>query len=93
MCYALVGANRFLEFSESNKRLVFLGEYGSIRSLPILHYNTMNFDHMRSRDYYLMFRQIDDKFIALDRQNKLVTWDMLNGELLSESLFEGCDFL
>ena len=38
---------------------------------------------MRPKDFYLMFQQLDDKFVALDRTNILITWDMLNGAEIS----------
>lgn len=56
VCEAMVGANNSLDFSDSNQRLVFLEKYTNIVSLPILHHNVMNFNQMRNKNFYLMFK-------------------------------------
>ena len=53
---AQVGCQRFIDYSYSNERLVFLSSYESIELVPILHRNTLSFIGMRKRHAYIAKR-------------------------------------
>ena len=78
----ICGANAELVFSEINQKLVFVENYHNIKMVPLLHQNVINFEGQKSKDQYLIFKQIHDRFIALDKQNQLITWSMETGNLL-----------
>ncbi len=44
---------------------------------------------MDDRSSYLSARVFDDKFIALDKNNKLITWSIVNGKVISEKKIIG----
>jgi hypothetical protein len=37
---------------------------------------------MASRERYIAFKQIKDKFMALDKDNKITTWSCVTGKKL-----------
>jgi hypothetical protein len=42
----------------------------------------VSFVGMDERDQYLATKVIDDKFVALNRNNRLTTWSILTGKVL-----------
>ena len=79
-----VGCQGQIDFSLSNQRLVFLSSFDAIEVVPILHRNTIAFIGMKKRNNYLAARQIDDKFICLDKRNHMTTWGVLTGKIRME---------
>jgi len=49
-----------------------------------LHRNSIQFMGMKERKDFLSTRVIDDKFIALDKENNLITWSTVNGKVRCE---------
>ena len=53
----------------------------------------MGHDEMMGHDDALVFKKIEDKFIALDIHGKLTTWDMQTGKIRKvHHLEKGSDF-
>lgn len=51
--------------------------------MPLLHRNTMHFNGMGERSFYLAFKKHGNKMFALDKANNVSCWSMTNGQLLS----------
>ena len=51
--------------------------------VPPLHRSTISFFGMLSREKYLAVKREKDHFYALDIFNKLKTWNMATGKLIS----------
>ena len=43
---------------------------------------------MREREDYLTTRVVDEKFIALDKRNRLTSWNIVNGKVRGECMLE-----
>jgi hypothetical protein len=52
---------------------------------PFFHRNTINFEGMAERTFYLAFKKVHDKFIALDKQSHVTVWDSHTGFLISRT--------
>ena len=63
---------------------MYQATFNNLEIVPVLHRNQIYFMGMRERDLYISTRVIDDKFIALDRNNHLTTWSTLNGKVRME---------
>jgi hypothetical protein len=58
-----------------------MSNYDKITIVPALHRNVINFIGMEKRENYLCCKKIMDKFIALDKKNRVTMWNVLNGKL------------
>jgi len=57
-----------------------------IEVMPVLHRNSIFFMGMGERSDYLVTRVIEDKFIALDKNNFITTWSTMTGTQVGESI-------
>jgi len=92
------GPKNHIELNIDSQRLIYLRDNYEIHIIPPLHRSTINFFGMLPRIKYLATRRKKDKFYALDVFNKISTWSMATGKLLSvhqaiiEDSMENVDF-
>lgn len=88
---ALVGCNGLIDFSVDNQRLSYQVDFQTIQIVPSLHRNVINFMGMLDRNMYIATKRLKDKFIALDKNNNLTTWNCATGKLESVNHVESLD--
>ena len=79
----LVTRNNIIEFSEDNQRIVYMKNYESVHIIPPLHRSTISFIGMLPRERYLAVKKDKNKFYALDKNNRISTWNSMTGKLES----------
>ncbi len=79
----MVGINGGVDFSADNQRIAYMLDYGTINIVPALHRNVINFIGMDKRESYVASKKLKDKFICLDKKNRLTTWNLLTGKFVS----------
>ena len=77
------GPKNHIELNIDSQRLIYLRDNYEIHIIPPLHRSTINFFGMLPRIKYLATRRNKDKFYALDVFNKISTWSMASGKLIS----------
>lgn len=80
---ALVGKLNQLDYYRQDGRLAYFSDYDSIKIVPILHRNCINFFGIKHKDLYVCFAKLQDKFITLDYNNVLTTYQMATGKVIS----------
>lgn len=81
-----VGCQPLIDFSQKNQRFVFQSSFDMIEVMPVLHRNSIYFMGMGERSDYLVTKVIEDKFIALDKNNFITTWSTMTGTQVGESV-------
>ena len=76
----LLGKNDIIDYGESNQRLSLIKDYETIIVIPSLHLSQINFLGMISRDNYLVWKEKDDKFIAVGKDGKITIWSKTTGK-------------
>ena len=66
---SLVGANDFIDFDFGMQTISYIKDYSTIRIMPLPHRNTIKFFGMGNKTDYLIWRQQDGTFSALDKKN------------------------
>jgi hypothetical protein len=61
-----------------------MSTYDSVKIVPLLHRNAINFIGMKPRSEYLTYREIQDRVIALDKEGILTTWSIQTGKILEQ---------
>ena len=80
---ALVGANDFIDFDFGMQTISFIKNYSTIRIMPLPHRNTIRFFGMSNKNDYLIWRQQDGTFSALDKKKLTVTiWSTVTGKII-----------
>jgi len=79
----VLGANDQFELSDQD-RIIFIENFAAIQLMPLIHLNTINFVGMYEKDHYLIWREKNGFFTALDDAGDLHTWSMLTGRHLFE---------
>lgn len=77
------GPKNHIELNIDSQRLIYLRDNYEIHIIPPLHRSTINFFGMLPRVKYLATRRKKDKFYALDVNNKIFTWSIGTGKLIS----------
>lgn len=80
----MVGCQGNIDFSNDNQRIAFLASFDSIEVLPLMHRNAISFIGMQERSTYIATKVDKDRFIALNNNNVLTTWNILTGKLIME---------
>ena len=79
----LVGALDFIDFDYSMQTMSFIKTYSSITIMPLPHRNTINFFGMSNKSDYLIWRQQEGTFTALDKKSLQVTvWSTVTGKII-----------
>ena len=76
-----VGFNGAFDWNQEYSRISFLKSFNSLVIVPALHRNTISFIGMKNRECYLATKVIKDKFIALDTENNMFSWNICTGKL------------
>ena len=79
---AIGGHSNFIDNSKFGKRFSFIQNFDKIAVIPIPHLNLINCIGMGMKQDYLIWREKNGFFTALDRNNHLYTWSMITGKLL-----------
>jgi hypothetical protein len=74
--------HNYLDYDKFNHRFVYFSAFGQIYITPPLHKNNFTFFGMAERDIYISFKQIKDRFMALDKFNSITTWSGVTGKKL-----------
>ena len=78
---AIVTRNNHIDFSEDNQRIIYMKNYETVHIVPPLHRTTISFIGMLPRDRYLAVKKLRNKFFALDKNNRISTWNAMTGKL------------
>ena len=79
----VLGANDQFELSDQ-RRISFVENFSAIQLLPLIHKNTIPFVGMQPRSEYLIWREKNGFFTALDVNGELHTWSIPTGNHLFE---------
>ena len=71
-----------IDNSKFGNRLSFLQSYDSIVMIPFPHFNLMDCVGMGHKSEYMIWREKNGFFTALDRRSNLLTWSMITGKML-----------
>ena len=82
MSPAIGGVCNFIDVSKFSDRLSFIQNYSTIAVIPFPHVNLINCVGMDQKHEYLIWREKNGFFSALDKKSNLLTWSLLNGKLL-----------
>ena len=79
---AVGGVSNEICVSKFNNRIAFIQNFDHIAVVPFPHLNLMNCEGMGEKHEYLIWRENNGFFTALDRRNNLLTWSLTTGKLL-----------
>ena len=79
---AIGGVNNLFDNSKFSERFSFIQNFDSIAVIPFPHLNVINCVGMGQKSEYLIWREKNGFFTALDRKSNLLTWSLASGKLL-----------
>ena len=79
---AIGGQSFFIDNSKYSNRMSFIQNFSMLAVVPYPHLNTINCIGMGPKDKYVIWRQKNGFFTALDKRSNLRTWSLLTGKLL-----------
>lgn len=59
--------------------------------MPLVHRNSVQFVGMAERSYYLCYRKIGNRFLALDKSGYLNEWSLSSGQMIYRKLQKNMD--
>ena len=71
-----------IDNSKFGERFSYIQSYDSIVMIPFPHSNLLNCVGMGHKSEYLIWRERNGFFTALDRKNNLLTWSLITGRML-----------
>lgn len=71
-----------IDNSKFSDRVSFISDYDNIAVIPFPHINLINLVGMGSKHEYLIWREKNGFFSALDRFSNLQTWSLITGKLM-----------
>jgi hypothetical protein len=87
---AIVGVNRHIDFCNSSYRIAFLKDFNDIEMVPVPHRNTINFIGMKPKKQYLIWREVNGDFTALEKGTMLIkAWSIATGKLTKANVTVG----
>ena len=86
---AIVGINRYIDFCNSSYRIAFLKDFDRIQMVPVPHRNTINFLGMQPKSSYIIWRESNGTFTALDNQGFIRTWIVSTGKTTKSHITAG----
>ncbi len=78
-----------LDNSKFSDRFSYVQNYDFISIVPFAHLNLINCIGMGNKHEYLMWREKNGFFTALDKKGKLLTWSLISGKLLYNEIQTG----
>ena len=79
---AIGGVNNLFDNSKFSERFSFIQNFDWIAVIPFPHLNVINCVGMGQKNEYLIWREKNGFFTALDRKSNLLTWSLASGKLL-----------
>ena len=79
---AIGGRCNIISQSRFGDKLSFIQSYNSIVVIPFPHLNLMRCVGMGQKYEYMIWREKNGFFTALDHNSNLLTWSLLTGEML-----------
>jgi len=86
----VLGVNDHFELSDQ-QRISFVENFSTIQLLPVIHKNTINLIGSEEKNKYLIWREKNGFFTALDVAGDIHTWSMLTGELIFEKRIDDAE--
>lgn len=86
----VLGVNDQFELSDQ-QRISFVENFSAIQLLPVIHKNTINLIGSEEKNKYLIWREKNGFFTALDVAGDIHTWSMLTGELIFEKRIDDAE--
>ena len=87
----VAGVNNQLDVSHFSQRFSFLANFNHIKVVPFPHLNLVNMVGMAQKQQYLVWREKNGFFTALNRDGELLTWSLITGKLLYRQTETGND--
>ena len=78
------GQSSLVSKSKFGNRLCFLQSYNNIMVIPFPHVNLIELIGMGQKNEYMIWREKDGFFTALDKRSHLLTWSLITGKMLYE---------
>ena len=79
---AIGGVSNLIDNSLFTDRFSFIQNFDSIAVIPFPHLNLINCVGMGQKNEYLVWREKNGFFTALDKKSNLLTWSLASGKLL-----------
>ena len=79
---AVGGVSNEISVSKFSNRIAFIQNFDNIAVIPFPHLNLINCEGMAQKHEYLIWREKNGFFTALDRRSNLLTWSLTTGKLL-----------
>ena len=79
---AIGGVSNLIDNSKFSERFSFIQHFDSIAVIPFPHLNLINCVGMGQKNEYLVWREKNGFFTALDKKSNLLTWSIASGKLL-----------
>ena len=79
---AIGGVCNHIDINKYSNRLSFVMDYNKLAVIPFPHLNLINCVGMSQKHSYIIWREKNGFFTALDRYDNLLTWSLLTGKLL-----------
>lgn len=79
---AIVGANELFDCSLEQNRILFFQNLTRIRLMSMPHRSSVKFMGMRKKHHYLIWRDKNGFFSALDANGQFSTWSMVTGDVI-----------
>lgn len=76
-----MGVNRHIDFCNESNRIAFIKNFDSIEMVPVPHRNTINFLGMKPKNSYLIWREVNGVFSALNKTGVIDAWVIATGKL------------
>ena len=76
------GQCNLIDNSKFGDRVSLIQSYDNIIMIPLPHLNLLNCIGMGHKTEYMIWRQKNGFFTALDRHSNLLTWSMITGKML-----------
>ena len=80
--YGIGGYCSHIDKSKFGSRYSFIQSYENIVVLPLPHLNLINCVGMDHKNEYMIWRERNGFFTALDRRSNLLTWSLISGKML-----------
>ena len=76
------GCCTVVESSKFSEQMSMIADYKTVAVIPFPHLNKINCVGMSYKQDYLIWREKNGFFTALDKRSNLLTWSLINGKLL-----------
>ena len=78
----VVGANDLIDFCPISQRISFMLSFSTVRLMPLPHRPLVQFLGMKKKSDYLIWREKNGFFAAMDKDSVIYLWSMPGGDLI-----------